>query len=247
MRRDEADLVAAIEQVLMRRPWLGDRRVVPQLKREGVMVGETVVRRLLRQLEHTRSVGQVRVQTTNSNHPYTRYTNLIRGLKAKQPNQVWVADLTYLRLGTQFLYLAVILDAFSRAVRGWALSRSLSQDLTLDALKMALTKGTPLIFHSDQGSQYSAWLHTDLLNTAGVRISMSDRGKPTQNGMAERFMPTLKDEHVDYADYAHFQDAMRQIAHWLAVEYNTQRIHSALDYAPPAEFEMSAHKNTSLS
>ena len=247
MRRDEADLVVAIEQVLMRRPWFGYRRVVAQLKRAGVTVGETVVRRLLRQLAHTRSVGQVRVQTTDSNHPYTRYTNLIRGMKPKLPNQIWVADITYIRLGTRFLYLAVILDAFSRAVRGWALSRSLSQDLTLDALKMALTKGTPLIFHSDQGSQYSAWLHTDRLDTAGVRISMSDRGKPTQNGIAERFMRTLKDEHVDYADYTDFQDAVRQIAHWLQVEYNTQRIHSALDYATPAEFVMSAHKSTSLS
>lgn len=246
-RRDEADLVEAIEQVLMRRPWFGYRRVVAQLKREGVTVGETVVRRLLRQLEHTRSVGQVHVQTTDSNHPYTRYTNLIRGMKPKLPNQIWVADITYIRLGTRFLYLAVILDAFSRVVRGWALSRSLSQELTLDALKMALTKGTPLIFHSDQGSQYSAWLHTDMLDSAAVRISMSDRGKPTQNGIAERFMRTLKDEHVDYADYADFQDAMRQVAYWLVVEYNTQRIHSALDYATPAEFEMSAHKNTSLS
>jgi transposase InsO family protein len=122
IRRDEADLVAAIDQVLMRR--LGYRGGVAQLKREGVMVGETVARRLLRQLEHTRSVGQVQVQTTNSNHPYTRYTTLIRALKAKQPNQVWVADITYLRLETRFLYWALILHTFSRAVRGWALSRS---------------------------------------------------------------------------------------------------------------------------
>ena len=247
MRHDETDLVAAIEVVLMRRPWFGYRRVVAQLRREGVMVGETVARRILRQLAHTRSVGQVRIQTTDSNHSYTRYNNLIHGMKPKLPNQIWVADITYIRLGTRFLYLAVILDAFSRAVRGWALSRSLSQDLSLDALKMALTKGVPLIFHSDQGSQYSAWLHTDMLDSAGVRISMSDRGKPTQNGIAERFMRTLKDEHVDYADYADFQDARHQIAHWLQVEYNTQRIHSALDYATPAEFEMSAHSGTSLS
>jgi putative transposase len=246
MRRDEADLVAAIEAVLMRRPWFGYRRVVAQLHREGVMVGETVTRRILRQLAHTRSVGQVRVQTTDSSHSYTRYTNLIRGMKPKLPNQIWVADITYIRFGMHFLYLAVILDAFSRAVRGWALSRSLSQDLSLDALKMALTKGAPLIFHSDQGSQYSAWLHTDMLDTAGVRISMSDRGKPTQNGIAERFMRTLKDEHVDYADYADFQDARLQIAHWLEVEYNTQRIHSSLNYPTPAEFEMAAHSSSSL-
>ena len=105
---------------------------------------------------------------------------------------------------------------------------------------MALAKAKPLIFHSDQGSQYSAWLHTDMLDAAQVRISMSDRGKPMQNGIAERFMRTLKEEHVDYADYTDFPDALRQIAHWLAVEYNTQRIHSALHYATPAEFETAA-------
>jgi transposase InsO family protein len=246
VRRDETALLAAIEQVLMRRPWFGYRRVVAQLQREGVAVGETVVRRLLHNLAHTRSVGQVLVQTTDSNHPYTRYTNLIRGVKAKQPNQIWVADITYLRLGTHFIYLAVILDAYSRVVRGWALSRSLSQELALNALKMALAKSTPMIFHSDQGSQYSAWLHTNMLDAAGVRISMSDKGKPTQNGIAERFMRTFKDEHVDYADYTDFPDAQRQIAYWLEVEYNTQRIHSALDYATPAEFETATRLSLSV-
>ena len=134
----------------------------------------------------------------------------------------------------------MILDAYSRAVRGGALSRSLSQDLTLSALRRALTKATPFSFHSDQGSQYAAWLHTDLWQEAHVRISMSDKGKPTQNGIAERFMRTLKEAHVDYADYADFPDAMRPITDWLEVEYNTQRIHSALDYATPAEFEIAA-------
>ena len=112
---------------------------------------------------------------------------------------------------------------------------------------MALASGQPLIFHSDQGSQYSAWLHTDMLTTAGVRISMSDKGKPQQNGIAERFMRTLKEEHVDYAEYADFADASAQIGNWLMDQYNTQRIHSALDYATPAEFEMSAHKPASPS
>jgi len=240
VRADETPLLTAIEQVLMRRPWFGYRRVVAQLKREGTPVGETVVRRLLKALSHSRSVGQVRVQTTDSQHTYTRYPNLIRGLTLKHPNQVWVADITYIRLGIRFIYLAVILDAYSRAVRGWALSRSLGQDLTLAALRMALAKATPLIFHSDQGSQYAAWLHTDRLDEAHVHISMSDKGKPTQNGIAERFMRTLTDEHVDYADYADFPDALRQIAHWLEVEYNTQRIHSSLNYATPLEFETAA-------
>ncbi len=247
VERDESAVRAAIEQVLMRRPWFGYRRVVAQLKREGQAVGETVVRRLLHELAHSCAVGQVRVQTTDSNHPYTRYTNLIRGMQLTRPNQVWVADITYIRLGTRFMYLAVILDAFSRAVRGWALSRSLSQEVALNALSMALAQGTPHFFHSDQGSQYSAWLHTDRLLTLGVRISMSDKGRPMQNGIAERFMRTLKDEHVDFADYADFADAQRQIALWLELEYNTQRIHSALDYATPAEFESAAFTSASPS
>jgi putative transposase len=234
---DERVVVEAIERLLMHSPWFGYRRVVAQLKWEGWAVGERVVRRLLKRLQHSRAVGRVRLQTTDSNHPYTRYTNLIRGLKLSRPNQVWVADLTYIRLGTRFIYLAVILDAYSRAVRGWSLSRSLSQTIALDAPHMALAGGQPAIFHSDQASQYSAWLQTDLLLQNEIKISMSDKARPMQNVIAERFMPTLKEEHVDYADYADFDDAFRQIAHWLTIVYNTERIHSALAYATPAEMD----------
>jgi transposase InsO family protein len=143
VRGGDSDLIAAIEQVLMRRPWLGYRRVLAQLQRDGLAVGETVVRRVRKAWAHSRSVGQMRVHTTGSNHPYTRYTNLIRGMKATLPNQIGVADITNIRWGTKFIHLAVILDAYSCAVRGWALSRSLSQQLTLDALKMALSYGSP--------------------------------------------------------------------------------------------------------
>src|SRR5258708_27160804 len=216
----------------MRRPWFGYRHGPTRAR----VVGETLVRRILRQVQRGRLVGIARLQTTESSQHYTRYRKLIRGMKPKLPNQIWVADITYIRMGTRFFYLEVLLDAFSRAVRGWALS----QDLTLDALKMALTKGSPLIFHSDQGSQYSAWLHTDMLDAAGVRISMSDPATPTQNGIAQRFMPTLKDQHVDYADYADFPDAHQQIAHLLQIDYNSLRIHSSLNYATPAEFVLAA-------
>ncbi len=164
-----------------------------------------------------------------------------------RPNQVWVADMTCIRLGSRFIYLAVILDAYSRAVKGWSLSRSLSQEITLDALRMALATGKPAIFHSDQGSQYSAWLHTELLLQAKVKISMADKGKPMQKGIAERFMRTLKQEQVEYADYADFDDALRQIAPWLTVVYNTQRIHSALRYATPADAEAVQPSRQSLS
>ena len=237
VERDAVALVNAVERVLMRYPFYGYRRVRAQLAREGLSLGETRVRKVLAWLGVTRRVGPVRVQTTDSKHAHWRYPNLIRGMRPTRPNQVWVADITYIRLGTRFIYLAVVLDTYSRAIRGWCLSRSLTQGITLVATRMALAAATPLIFHSDQGSQYAAWLHTDLLTTAGVHISMSDPGKPQQNGIAERFMRTLKEEHVDYTEYANFDDAYQQLAHWLEVEYNTHRVHSALGYATPAEFE----------
>jgi transposase InsO family protein len=240
LKADESDVVQALEQILLRLPFYGYRKLHKELARRGIVVGQHRVRRLLRQLGVTRSVGKVRVQTTDSHHPHPRYPNCIKGLKLTCPDQVWVADITYIRLGRRFIYLAVILDAFTRAVRGWALSRSLEQQLTLDALDMALAKGTPFIFHSDQGSQYAAWNHTEQLLMRGVIISMSDTARPTQNGLVERFMRTVKEEHVDYSEYRDFEDAYQQLKHWLEVVYMTERIHEALDYVTPAEFEVSA-------
>jgi transposase InsO family protein len=237
VKADEGEVVAAIEQILLHFPFYGYRKLHKALVRQGIAIGQHRVRRLLRQLGITRSVGKVRVQTTDSHHPHPRYLNRIKGLKLTCPDQVWVGDITYIRLGRRFLYLAVILDAFTRSVRGWALSRSLEQQLTLDALEMALAKGTPFIFHSDQGSQYAAWNHTERLLTRGVIISMSDKASPTQNGLVERFMRTVKEEHVDYSEYRDFEDAYQQLKHWLEVVYMTERIHEALDYVTPAEFE----------
>ena len=140
------------------------------------------------------------------------------------------------------------MSAVTRAVRGWALSRRLTADtLTVPALYMALERGIPSIFHSDQGSQYAAWLHLEPLLALEVIISMSDPGQPSQNGLVERFIRTLKEEHVDYTEYTDFDDAVRQLRHWLEVEYMTERIHSALDYATPAEFEAAARLRFSSS
>jgi transposase InsO family protein len=231
----------AIERLLMRWPFYGYRRVTAQLKREGHAIGETRVRRLLRQIDHSVKVGRVRVSTTDSDHDLPRYPNRIKGLSIPYPNQVWVADITYLRLGRRFIYLAVILDAYTRGLRGWCLSRSLEKDITITALKMALERHpAPTIHHSDQGSQYATTAYTDLFPQGKTLISMSAVGQPTQNGLAERFMRTLKEEHVDYSDYQDFEDAERQIAHWLEVEYMSERIHSALGYLTPTEFEAMA-------
>lgn len=238
---EDAWLVTAIEPILMRWPFYGYRRVTAQMKREGHAVGETRVRRLLRQLEHTCSVGRVRVVTTDSKHDLPRYANLVKDLTITRPNQVWMADITYIRLGRRFIYLAVILDAFTRAVRGWCLGRSLEKNLTTSALKMALARHpAPDYHHSDQGSQYAATAYTDLLVEAKTAISMSAVGQPTENGLAERFIRTLKEEHIDYSEYHDFDDAFVQLARWLEVEYMTERIHSALGYLTPAEFEARA-------
>jgi transposase InsO family protein len=230
-------LRTAIEQIVIRWPYYGYRRVTAQLRREGWTVNSKVVRRLLHEFGVHARVGRVRWHTTDSTHDQPRYPNLVRELTVAYPDHLWVADITYVRLGHRFIYLAVILDAFSRAVRGWHLGRRLGQELALTALAQALTQHVPVIHHSDQGVQYAARGYIDRLTGAGVQISMADVGQPTQNALAERFMRTLKEEHVDYTEYADFVDAEQQLRHWLEVAYNQQRIHSALAYATPMEFE----------
>lgn len=234
---NDTALVEAVEQWLLRKPFFGYRRIAAQLRREGRTVNTKVVRRILNELGVQRPVGQVHIRTTDSSHPHWRYPHLFQGWQPIRPDSVWVADVTYIRLGSSFIFLAVILDAYSRAVRGWALRRDLTKELTLSALRMALQQAAPRIHHSDQGVQYTAFDYTDLLQENHVRISMADTGEPTQNGLAERFMRTIKEELVDYADWHNFDEAHRQIQHWLEVEYNVWRIHSALDYATPAEID----------
>lgn len=247
VNQDESALILAMEHILMRWPFYGYRRLLAQLQRDGWIVGERIVRRLLGVLGGSRQSGRVQIKTTDSSQPHWRYPNLLKHRVITYPDEAWVADITYIRFGTRFLYLAVIVDAYTRAVRGWALSRTIEQHLTLAALRMALTNGHPAIFHSDQGSQYTAWEHTELLRNTGCQISMADVGQPTQNALAERFIRTFKEEHLDYAEYTDFDDAQRQIRHWLEITYMTERIHSALAYLTPTEFEATAIANASLS
>jgi len=234
---DEQKLISEIEAVLMRWPFYGYRRLMAQLRRQGIEVGERVVRRLLKQLQTSRSADRLRITTTNSTHGYVRYPNLIRHLEIVHVDQVWFGDITYIRLGSHFIYLAVVLDGYTRSVRGWAISLQVDLALTLTALRRALAQGRPLFFHSDQGVQYAAYAHVELLHYHQVQISMSDIGQPKQNAYVERFIRTLKEEHVNFTEYTDIDDAQRQLQQWLEVEYMTMRIHSALDYLTPAEFE----------
>ena len=238
----DEQMLTEIEMILMHRPYYGYRRVTKQLKRAGLEIGETRVRRLLGQLEHTCKAGKVRISTTDSKHNFPRYPNQIKELEITRINQVWVSDITYIRLGRQFIYLAIILDAHSRGIRGWHLGHSLDKSLTITALKKALAgHPAPEIHHSDQGGQYATPKYTKLFPKT-TQISMAAAGRPMENGIVERFMRTFKEEHIDYTEYTDFTDAIEQIASWLEVEYMTERIHSSLAYLTPAEFEVQALK-----
>jgi len=235
--RDDA-LRGEIERLHARWPFYGYRRITAQLRREDWLVNSKAVRRVMKSLDIRGKVGLVRRSTTDSQHDYPRFENLIRGVEAAYPDHIWAADITYLWLGTRFVYLAVILDLYTRAVRGWHLGRGLSHRLALTALEKALADyGPPTLHHSDQGVQYASTKYVERLQAHHVQISMAAVGQPTQNAFAERFIRTFKEEHYDYTEYTDFDDAYEQIEYWLEQVYNTERIHSALGYLPPVEFE----------
>ena len=218
-------------------PTYGYRRLAVMLRREGHEVNGKRVRRLMHELGIAGQPPARGPRTTDSDHDFPRYPNLVGGLEVVRPDQVWVADITYIRLSQEFVYLAVLMDVFTRAIRGWNLDRSLEGALTLVALRRALGRGRPEIHHSDQGVQYAATAYTELLAGEGIAISMAAVGKPEENGYAERLMRTIKEEEVDMSEYEDLADARRQIGRFLDGVYNTKRIHSALGYLTPAEFE----------
>lgn len=237
------DLRDEIQRIAVEWPCYGWRRVHAELWRRGWMVNHKPVRRIMREdnllcLRRRKFV----VTTTNSHHDHPVYPNLAGSMELTGINQLWIADITYIRLETEFVYLAVVLDAYSRRVIGWALGRTLEDDLTIAALRMALRLRSPgpgLVHHSDRGVQYAAYDYTDLLKQHQIRISMSRKGNPYDNATCESFMKTLKYEEVYRQEYRDLAEAQASIEQFIEKVYNGKRLHSALGYRPPAEFESS--------
>jgi len=221
----------------------GWRRVTAELRRQGWVVNHKRVRRILREdnLLCLRK-RKFAVLTTDSKHDRPIYPNLAAKIELTGIDQLWVADITYLRLEVEFVYLAVVLDAFSRRVIGWALDRSLEDDLAIAALRMALRNRSPgpgLVHHSDRGVQYASPDYTDVLKDHKIDISMSGKGNPYDHAKCESFMKTLKYEEVHRQEYRGMEEARAAIEHFLMKVYNDKRLHSALGYCPPVEFERS--------
>jgi putative transposase len=237
---ESMDLRNEIQQIALRWPAYGYRRIHAELVRGGWKVNHKCVLRLMR-IDNLLCVRRRKfILTTDSGHSLPIYSNLAKGLVLNRIDQLWVADITYIRLQLEFVYLAVLLDAFSRRCIGWALQRSLEAALALEALRMALGQRRPkagLVHHSDRGVQYASRDYTMLLQQHGIRISMSRTATPYDNAQAESFIKTLKYEEVYRSEYRDLEDARASIGEFLENVYNRQRLHSALGYRPPVEFE----------
>jgi putative transposase len=236
----DMDLRDAIQRIALEWPSYGRPRVTAELRRRGWTVNPKRVYRLLREDNLLCVRKRKFVATTDSNHGRKVYPNLAAGMVLTGVDQLWRADITYIRLRDEFVFLAVILDAFSRRAIGWALDRHMEDELTLTALRMAIEqRGVPpgLIHHSDRGSQYASNDYTDLLKASGIEVSMSRKGNPWDNAACESFMKTLKYEEVLRNEYRDLAEARASIHEFLEKVYNSKRLHSALGYLPPAEFE----------
>lgn len=230
----------AIERIVVEFAGYGYRRVTAALKREGWQVNHKRVLRIMQEESLLCQLKRHFVTTTDSRHRLGSYDNLLQSQELTAPNQAWVADITYIHLPGDFVYLAVLLDAYSRRCVGWQLSRHIDTQLALDALNMALAARTPapgLIHHSDHGVQYASLAYVERLQSVQAQMSMAAVGNPYENAKAESFFKTLKREEVYLNEYRTFEEAQANLAHFIDEVYNVKRLHSSLGYRPPVEFE----------
>ncbi len=240
--RTEAEIALrdAVQRAALAHRHYGYRRIVVLIEREGFVVGAKKVRRLMRQDNLLAIRRRKFVVTTESDHHFQVHPNLAQHLQLTALNQLWVADLTYMRLEREFVYLALVLDAYSRRVIGWALGRTMDGSLTLAALEKAIASGHPrvgMVHHSDRGSQYASAEYVDRLESCGAVLSMSRPGRPWENGRCESFIKTLKQEELDARPYRTMEDLAQHLEEFIEQVYNRVRLHSALGYQSPLEFE----------
>jgi transposase InsO family protein len=229
-----------IQRIALKWPCYGRRRIRAELKKRGFQVNHKRVSRVMREDNLLAQRWRKFVFTTDSKHGHRVYENLAAKLELSGVNQLWVADITYIRLESQFVYLAVILDAYSRRVVGWAVGPTLEASLAVEALQQALKQRRPgagLVHHSDRGVQYACREYTDILKQHGIQISMSRKGNPYDNAACESFMKTLKFEEVYRQEYRNLRDVRASLEAFIDRVYNTRRLHSALGYRSPEEFE----------
>jgi len=236
----DADIRGKIEQVRVEFPRTGYRMLLHHLKRRGVAIGETKLRRIIKQFDLQFKHKRKFIATTDSNHDCLIHPNLIQGMTIDNINQVWTADITYIRIANGFVYLAVILDLYSRKAIGYAISKKIDGQLTVDALIIfIMIRGPPrgVIHHSDRGVQYLCNAYVDILKENGFHLSCSRKGNPYDNAWTESFMKTLKYDEIYMGNYETYLDVVENLPHFIEEVYNKKRLHSSLGYVPPEEFE----------
>jgi len=227
-----------IENIQLEFPYYGYRMVRAELKRRGVDFNKKKIQRIMQKYGLMSQIRKLFKSFTQSKHKFPKYPNLIRECIATAINQIWGADITYVRVRNGFIYVAIVIDFYSRNIRGWAISKGLDHRLPLEALEHALSHHPPCtIHHSDQGVQYCSKEYTEKLKEYQIKISMSDKGNPFQNSITESFFKTLKYNEVYLNEYESFEEASSNIKHFIEIIYHKRRLHSSLNYMTPEEFE----------